>query len=185
MEVFVFQTHFLTQFIMDLEIEKNKNFDDADISAAAMKAHVDVSRAQSRLHTARTILGIVVPHNVETYALKEHAEHVEEVFAIKVGPYRIGICLQSHSTLSTRKKRVANQATALTNNKVAYLLQSDWETLPDRIDSVNDKIQDLIKRLFITCAETSQYEIEFDAKYWNWLYVDPRNNTSLEITIER
>lgn len=175
----------LTQFIMNLEIEKNKNFDDAELTAVALKAHVDASRAQSRLHSARTILSLVVAKDVETYVLKQHAEHVEEIFNIVVGDYRINVNLQSCSAMYRNKKRVCNPSTALTNNKVAYLIKSDWETSHAKDDAVNDKIQDLIHRLFITCAESTRYQIEFDDGYWSWLYVDTRNNVSLELTIER
>lgn len=164
----------------------DQDFFDPELSKSILDRHLKVSGTQSRLHSVRGLIALTLADKVACFNHQVFEQHVEDTYRITTDHHVVLVVVQSSALLHTKKKRVAYPSTAITNNKLQALLFSDWKNIRGKKDEKAFlSIQDLLMRVFITCSDTTRYQIEFDDSYWNLLFVDTKSNTSVEITVER
>lgn len=159
---------------------------DAKLSEEILSDHLSMTRSQSRLLSVRTLIGLLATNYLTEFNHDVHAQHVEDEYVLMTDRHRVSVVIQSNTPLYNKMKRVAHPSTAITNNKMLYLMQEDWKAIRgEKDEKALLMIQDLLMRTFVMCSETASFRIEFDDGYWNALFVDNRHFCSAEITVER
>lgn len=163
-----------------------QDFFTVELSKKVLDSHLKVSGNQSRLLTVRGLIQSLLSPYVDCFNHQVFEQHVQDTYSVIADKYRTTIVVQSSTVLYSRKKRVAYPSTAITNNKMQALLFADWKSLRGKKDeSAFLALQDFLMRVFVTCSESTRYQIDFDDSYWNMLFDDTRANVSVEITVER
>lgn len=140
-------------------------------------------RSSTLINVHATISGTIKPYLTE-YDHRVHSDYVEDVYIAAFGAIEITIILQTFSLAAMNKKRIPHTSSPIGFHTLCDLLARDWK---DRNADENELllVQSFLNKMFTQNSDSCLYMTEFDTLYWGMVYLDPKANTSVDISIVR
>jgi hypothetical protein len=146
--------------------------------------HSKLSGRSSTLINVHANISNTIKAYLSEYDHRVHGDYVEDVYVAAFDSIEITIILQTFSLAAMNKKRIPHTSSPIGFHTLCDLFARDWN---DRNANPIELtlVQSFLNKMFTQNSDSCLYMTEFDTSYWGMVYLDPKANTSVDISIVR